>query len=376
MRDESIDMALEVLRRDADCDAHGIAIANSTMAQICYFAAFSEDSTSQEYDEYKVRFCDKYWIFLVVNDAIGGNENDGRSGTHWSLVAMDVRKKYAFYYDSLFKDSAYHQGMGCDISRGMLKILGEDERNWRYHIEKDCPNQNWQNQYDYDDGACGPFVFTMINILVERIKRFRRDGREHECWINIDRRFGSYFMTKFHSLRVREDIKMRIARWKAHTDGQQIADQYDQDAIRDVNDIVLDDGPVISFEVPRRPVIPLRKVPRRPVRYTNHQGGSSRKDAIEVEDSDSDLSSNASSSGHTEVHDIKLDDEPENDPFDDPDVDIVMNDENTVEDNYDYHHGGVSIIVNEDASEGHRTVPNSPEHSDKEAEVQAVTRLA
>lgn len=44
MRDESLDMALETLRLDLKCDDHAIAIANSTVAQICLFAAESEDS--------------------------------------------------------------------------------------------------------------------------------------------------------------------------------------------------------------------------------------------------------------------------------------------------------------------------------------------
>jgi hypothetical protein len=41
----SLDMALEVLRRDEDCDTYGINIANSTVAQICYFAATSSCGT-------------------------------------------------------------------------------------------------------------------------------------------------------------------------------------------------------------------------------------------------------------------------------------------------------------------------------------------
>jgi hypothetical protein len=371
MRDESIDMALEVLRRDLDCDTHGIAIANSTMAQICYFAAFSEDSTSREYDEYKARFRDKKWIFLVVNDAIGGNENDGRSGTHWSLVVLDRAYKHAYYYDSLYPNNRYNTDMGRDISLGMLKILGEDVRDWHYDIQYDCPNQNWHNQFKFDDGACGPFVFKMTELLVNKIKNHRQAGKEHECYIDIDLNFRAYFKSVFHSLGVREDIKMRIARWKAIIDAPQIADSHDQFAIQDVLDIALNDGPVVSFVVPSRPVVPLRKEPRRPTRYANHhRGGSNKNDAIEVKDSD--LSSNASSSGHTEVHNIELDDDPEKDPFEDEEMDIVMDDDEAVEDDFNYH-GGVSISVNDDASGGHQTVPNSPEHTDEEAE--AVTRI-
>jgi hypothetical protein len=45
MPGESLDMALEVLRRDEDCDTYGIDIANTTVAQICYFAATSSCGT-------------------------------------------------------------------------------------------------------------------------------------------------------------------------------------------------------------------------------------------------------------------------------------------------------------------------------------------
>jgi hypothetical protein len=377
MRDESIDMALEVLRREADCESHGIAIANSTMAQICYFAAFSEDSTSQEYDEYKARFRGKNWIFLVVNDAIGGIEN---GGTHWSLVAMDLKYRHAYYYDSLYNDR-YHTDMGRDISLGMLNILGEKAHHWKYNVMHDCPNQNWDNQFELDSGACGPFVYKMTEILVDRIKEHRRMGREDECYIHIDWAFRAQFKAIFHSLEVRESIKRRIAQWKALTDTPKLVDQHDQGAIRDVRDIALDDGPVVSIEVPPpRPVLPFRREPHRAARHTNHYSqshhrrGSNRDDAIEVKDSDSDLSSNVSSSGRTEVHDIELDDNPVSVPFENPDV--IMSDDGTVEDDYDCHDNGISINrhaeFDEDASGG----VNLPEDADDENEDHAVTRIA
>jgi hypothetical protein len=368
MRDESLDMALEVLRRDSDCDAHGIAIANSTMAQICYFANFSEDSAPQEYDEYKARFRDKNWIFLVVNDAIGGMDNDGRSGSHWSLVAMDVKWKRAYYYDSLFPNSNYHLDMGRDISLGMLKILGEHIRQWKYIPQYDCPNQNWHNQFKYDAGACGPFVYKMTEILVNKIKAYRQANREDECHINVGWEYRAQFKDVFHSLEVRKIIQRKIAHWKGLAEARDEADRLDYNAVRDAPDVTLIDGPVVQFEAPLpRLFVPRPEEPRRPVRHIN-RSGSHRDDAIKVKDSDSELSSNASTCGNADVHDIELDD-PEDDYFERNDVDIVMSDDDgTVEDDYDVQARGLGrdIILDEDESGGVQLTEHS---DDEEAEV-------
>jgi hypothetical protein len=63
----SLDMALKVLRRDEDCDTYGINIANSTVAQICYFAATSSCGTRHRRSVFMV-----FTTLLTVGFVAGG----------------------------------------------------------------------------------------------------------------------------------------------------------------------------------------------------------------------------------------------------------------------------------------------------------------
>ncbi|EUC49433.1 hypothetical protein COCMIDRAFT_63191, partial [Bipolaris oryzae ATCC 44560] len=256
MRDESLDMALEVLRRDYNCENHGIAITNSMVSQICLFAAESEDSSPQEYAQYRARFENKAWIFLVINDAIGGVENGCLQGNHWSLLAIDRIHHTVSYYDSLFLGNDHPRHLGFQIGRGMLKILGEDVKNWQYRIQQYTPHQNHHNQFSFDDGACGPFVYKMTEVLIKRIKLCQLRGEEDECFLDLCEGFPLDFKRHFHSFLVRCEIQRRIARWKGIMDAPHFADDRDRQAIR--GDFVeLDDSPVIDFEIPRRPETPV-----------------------------------------------------------------------------------------------------------------------
>lgn len=252
MRDESLDMALEVLCRDYNCENHRIAIANSMVSQICLFAAESEDSNPQEYAQYRARFETKQWIFLVINDAIGSVENNCLQGNHWSLIAMDRIHCTVSYYNSLFLDDEQSRHLGFQIGRGMLKILGEDVRNWRYRIQQYTPHQDHHNQFDYDDGACGPFVYKMAEVLIRRIKRHQSRGDEDECSLELSEDFPMDFKNQFHSFLVRCEIQRRIARWKAIIYTPTFAYDHDQEAIRG-ECVELDDSPVVNFGIPRRP---------------------------------------------------------------------------------------------------------------------------
>ncbi|KAH6876121.1 hypothetical protein BKA58DRAFT_467808 [Alternaria rosae] len=250
MRDESLDMALEVLRRDYDCDADKIGIANSTVAQICYFARMSGEY-SAEYEQYRSRYADKNWIFIVINDAIGGVENDGHSGSHWSLAVLDRISKTCYYFDSLYINLRFYQGLGQDMSMGMLHILGESPDDWRYRIQFNSPNQYDNNRFKEDGGACGPFVYKMSQMLINAIKLCQLAGREHNCDLTLKHWFPEQFESEFHSEQVRYEIKDKIARWARKQWSSRLVDNWDTALIQGT-DAVLDDGPVVTFEVPGR----------------------------------------------------------------------------------------------------------------------------
>jgi hypothetical protein len=253
MRDESIDMALEVISRDLKCDEHSIGITNSYTAQICFSACRDQDGSSSQYDHYRTQFRDKRWIFIVISDAIGVNAGGDFTGTHWSLVAMDRHHRTAHYYDSLYIRYNSYRQMGVSVSLGMLSILGEDSAGWEYLPEWNSPSQNWDNRCQSDGGACGPFVYKMTEMLVQRIQSFQRRNRETNCRLGLDPGFPAFFRTKFNSKHVRFDIQDSIIAWKLITDAPIYADRHDQDAIRDVI-VALEDEPVVAVE-PRRTVI-------------------------------------------------------------------------------------------------------------------------
>ena len=305
MRDESLDMALEVLRHDYDCDAHKIGIANSTVAQICYFAQIS--GYSAEFEQYRSRYADKNWIFIVINDGIGGVENNGYGGLHWSLAVLDRVSKKCYYFDSLFVKLKYYQDLGRDMSMGMLHILDENPEEWRYLEQFNSPDQNENNRFKDDGGACGPFVYKMSHLLILAIKRCQLEGREHHCDLKLPSDFAESFGEDFHSQDVRYEIQRRIARWAHKESSSRYADEWDRAQIQGT-DAVLDDGPVVVFEVPKRS-------PRSSHSGRNATSGNSYHSPITLEDDDANyvdhrnrrdsLDSNvASAGGDTSVVDL------------------------------------------------------------------------
>ena len=389
MRGESLDMALEVLRRDEDCDAHGIDIVNSTVAQICCFAANSSNGPSGEYEQYKARYHNKNWIIVVCNDAMGGIENNGTSGSHWSMVAMDRISKRAYYYDSLYAHYTDYQNLGRTISMGLLNILDEDISRWTYEVQLESPNQNWHNLFRHDGGACGPFVFKMTQILIEHIKGQQALSLEDQCHLELDDSFATQlFKPRFHSGHVRNEIKARIRRWRHISRASAFVDQHDHYAIHDTN-AVLRNGPVVAFQIPPKPRLPVLRRTHHMGRYSGSHhtrrrcsSGTNYHDPTDVDDSDenyvtydnssdSGRSTAGSSGGDTVVigHD---------DLWGDAGVDVNMDDD----DLYPDLNGSVQLIdetdgvLDEHVSAGYRRIVNNSPEPDNEEQGPSVTRLA
>ena len=256
MSGDGLDMAMEVLRRDEKCNSHSIAIANSAVAQICYFASMSEDSSPQEYNDYRIKYEDKRWIFIIINDAIGGVENDSYQGTHWSFVALDRGNKGLYYYDSLWAQSetdTYYRDMGKQVGGGMLKILGEDVQSWYWSPERYTPHQNQDNRFPFDGGACGPFVFKLMQHFIRQIKYCQSIGQEHQFRFELDWDFPTWFRdNRFDSLETRIEIQIRIARWKAIVEGAELANSHDQAVLLDENVVIDDTPPMDAIHDPPR----------------------------------------------------------------------------------------------------------------------------
>lgn len=247
MRDNALDMALMVLSCNQHCKASMIGIASSVDAQICLFP----DSDGKE--EYAKRFHNERWIFMPINDGMIGVENDGINGHHWSVVALDRVHQVAHYYDSLFVDNDFYQNVAYRITTGMLRVLDEDLEDWIFRAEYNCPNQYLNNQCDFDGGACGPFVYSMIELAVDTIQRYQEDGIEDLCRLNLTREFPASFGEAWNSYDVRHEMQNYIAHAKRQVDTETLTALHDKSATAD-EDVELLTEPALRFDVPLRPL--------------------------------------------------------------------------------------------------------------------------
>jgi hypothetical protein len=261
MRDSSLNMAMQVLRRDEDCDSHGIGIANANTAQVVRFASGSQDGSGREYDPYRELYHDKRWIFVVINDAYGGESNEGINGSHWSLVAINRVRRRVHYIDSLDVAHPSRRDNGFQVAEGLLLILDGVVERYDFRPEWHSPNQVIHNQ-GIDGGACGPFIYAMIEMMIHTIKTYQQYGREDQCRLDLDYNFPYVFRENFHSHFVRYNMKRRIARWKAMVDAALYTNYHDEIALRG-EPVEIVDGPAPDVQLPPQPFRNAGRDPKR-----------------------------------------------------------------------------------------------------------------
>ncbi|KAJ4362064.1 hypothetical protein N0V83_011006 [Neocucurbitaria cava] len=317
MRDESLNMALETLRLDEDCEMSNIDIANSTFAQLFYFAKMCGDGDSPTYDHYRARFQNKRWIFVVVNNGIGEVATDGTNGSHWSLLVLDRGRLAMHYYDSLYVGSYDFQMLGYDIGAGLLSILGEKLDGWTFTAERHSPYQVRDNLYDDDVGPCGPVVYTMTKVLVQHIKRSQDLGEENECVIGLEAGFGNLFGSFFNSLQVRLEMQHAIMSWRCRLDAERLRDSHDQAAVLNEDVVLLHVPPEALDIAPRPPLFVQPQASQSDTRSShkrrlspNHDDTTHRDDTAVSEDglllfdvSDSELSTTPSTPTNADLKD-------------------------------------------------------------------------
>ncbi len=230
MEDNGLDMALAVLSLDKHCAASNIRIASTVEAQIC----LNSDPDGKE--DYAQEFANKKWVFIPVNDAMGQHQNTGLLGIHWSLVALDRVHKRMHYIDSMFMDDEEGWRAACNVAIGMLTLLGEQAHEWSFLAEWNSPDQNCDNRFQdgngncADAGACGPIVWTMVSVLVDKIQKAQHAGSEDECFLDLDENTPWWFGGCWHSLKIRSMMQNCIANVKKRQDIEVWAEQHDQQA--------------------------------------------------------------------------------------------------------------------------------------------------
>ena len=317
MRDESLGMALEVLRRENKCDEDGIGFADCNMVQTFLIAKRGNDTQSRHYDTYRQQFGDKRWIFLTLNDCTGGM-TDG--GTHWSLIVVDRVHKRTHYVDSLFIGVKEAHELAFEVSDSLLQILGEDETQWQHLIEWNSPNQNWNNRCKQDFGPCGPFVYKMTEMMVRAIKTYQAAGLEHQCSLALPVGFAWAFESQFHSYEVRCNMAWSIARWKAITESQRLTQQHDETTVTGQEVTLLDTPDTSSFG--RAPAPSSTEESEAGIEEQQDQVGGVALDddapnCIVIRNSDDDILSEATTVVSDPADEIMLDDTDDAAGFDD-----------------------------------------------------------
>lgn len=248
MRDSALGMSLDVLQHVLECHKYGISIISPNAAQIIYLAARCDDADEASYDVYRHRLQDKRWIVLPINDGIGAYSD----GTHWSLVIVDRVHKIGFYYDSMGVN--YHnriQRLACDVSRGLLMVLREELLDWNFLPQEESPNQWWDNQFNHDRGACGPFVWKMVKLMIEKIIEYQLNGHEADCDLSLPRGFPRYFKSMFDSWLVRLEMQQFIKWVKTDQESLMSTEEHDQTAVEGENVVMSRERPAVYLEAER-----------------------------------------------------------------------------------------------------------------------------
>ncbi|KAF1919038.1 hypothetical protein BDU57DRAFT_127829 [Ampelomyces quisqualis] len=241
MDDNPFNMALEVLRESRPCREHHIDVVTSNVTQSIWMAYATDDLGHPSFDYLRQRLATKRWIFIPINDGLGGNYSSDSGGTHWSLVVMDRVHRYAHYYDSMSVDGARIVRIAADVTWAMITLLGSE--NWTLKPESHTPNQWLHNQTSGDRGACGPFVWKMSDILIQRIIDAQSYGQPEHCSLSLDKRFP--WEHKFNSQEIRCEMQDCIAHRKCRMDSLHYMSVHDALAVGGENVILCQRPPPI-----------------------------------------------------------------------------------------------------------------------------------
>lgn len=224
MQDYCLDMALKILAHNSKCSASHIAIASTFESQIFYIAASDKDG----WEEYSKLFKDAKWILIPINDGMTGKVNAAIQGAHWSLLAINRVGKMAHYFDSLFVTiPAYHE-LADTVFHGILNVLGEDISGWMGKVEYNSPNQTQHNRCKDDAWtSCGPFVFFMIEYLVDTIKWAQSMGKEDQHVLDLEETFPQQWGEIWNSRGTRLAMQNSVARTKQTMEAEKESDSDD-----------------------------------------------------------------------------------------------------------------------------------------------------
>ncbi|KAF2999868.1 hypothetical protein E8E13_007982 [Curvularia kusanoi] len=141
-------------------------------------------------------------------------------GNHWGLLVIDKQNHVARWVDSLIslrrkpgkskrpKFNTMHPTarVAGQVLRGFDALLGEEEGFPVGEMTASTlpynPNQNQHNDATLDEGACGPFMFEMLEYILRRASTLDEIG--------ILEMFPRYGCVRFNSINARREIQRLI----------------------------------------------------------------------------------------------------------------------------------------------------------------------
>lgn len=220
MDDSPFNMSLETLRESFNCYEHSIDVVTSNVTQTIFMACITNELGHPSYNYLRERFSDKHWIFVPINDGLDGEYSSDVRGTHWSLVAINRVHGEAHYYDSI-KSSSRILNFASAVTHAVLHLIGSASPPFQLFKEDHTPNQFEQNLGSKDDGACGPFVWRMTSLLIERIIK------DPYCHLTIAPQFYNMHWRMFNSGLIRSEMRRLIIRFKTLLDSMELAIPHD-----------------------------------------------------------------------------------------------------------------------------------------------------
>ncbi|KAF2712902.1 cysteine proteinase [Pleomassaria siparia CBS 279.74] len=252
-RDSILNVSLEILSDDFDCRSNDIAIANSFVASILYRVGKDGDvdeNNFANYKEEKQRFAGKKWIFLPINDGYKSEVQGINDGVHWALVVIDVVERSACYFDGLWSrdpDWRYHwEQLARTVVLGVEYVLGL-KLNFEIEDPRCTPEQFTHNSFKHDNGPCGPYVWYMTLLFVQRIVQAQARG-ENKTYVRCDDDLSDKW--NFDSNDVRGYALNSILERKLKHMVEKAVENHDEAALRDTSVTVLPERPELITNIP------------------------------------------------------------------------------------------------------------------------------
>ena len=224
---EVLEAAVHLTCQYYNTEANKIGLLGPNAVQSIRFIMLDDDMGAQK--EYIKLLEDKDYVFLPINSGMVETTYEGTHGYHWSLLAIDRRKREAWYidgYESTRTSSEWRQ-LAWDLATAVGKILGE-----KYQIfAAENPPDQYRDNSASDSGPCGPYVSRMFQFYIKMILDYRRNGLDQYIELEPKPELIQKFRQTFNSENERWSLVYTLASVKASQVARERAMRHDEMAV-------------------------------------------------------------------------------------------------------------------------------------------------